>query len=63
MATIRHPLMGWDVPELTSSVDELLETLEYIASLLPSDADPVHGRRLLEVAQRVERTRDMLICG
>lgn len=49
MATIRHPLMSWDVPELTSSVDELLETLENIASFLPSDADPspqaVHRRR------------------
>ncbi|MBX3027082.1 hypothetical protein KF840_19435 [bacterium] len=63
MATIRSPLSGWNVPDLTSSVDELLETLEYVATLLPANADPKHERRLLEAARRVDHTRHMLICG
>jgi hypothetical protein len=49
--------------ELWGNTDELMRAMDFLESLLPPDADPIHRERLEQIRHRLGRTGHLLVCG
>lgn len=54
MSTSRTAPRGGSYERPYFSPEELHETLDYLASLVPADTDPVHWQRLAHLRQAVD---------